>query len=85
MVDVRWNLMMVMDVVYLRKLSDDKEVKQRHKLNQMMVMDLHYHDDVLKKMVRQILVYNLDKNSFIINKNYLFFFFHLLGSHSSSA
>jgi hypothetical protein len=63
MVDVHLNLMMVMDVVYWMILSDDKEVKQRHKLNLMMVMHLHYHDDVLKKMVLQIWAYNLVWNN----------------------
>jgi hypothetical protein len=53
------HLMMVMNVVYLSAFYDDKVVKQLHILNPMMVTHLHYHDDVLKKMVQQILVYNL--------------------------
>jgi hypothetical protein len=61
MVDVRSNLMRVMDAVYLMALFDDREVKQRHKVKQMKVRHLHYHDDVLRKMAQQILVYNLKK------------------------
>ncbi len=73
--------MMVMDVVYWMILSDDKEVKLHRILKRMKVMHLHYHDDVLMKMVQQISVYNLDD---IINKTFLCIN-NLLGSHSSSA
>jgi hypothetical protein len=48
MVDDHLNLMMEMDVVYLMTFFDDKEVKQPHRLKLMMVMHLHYRDDVLK-------------------------------------
>jgi hypothetical protein len=51
--------MKVMDVVYLLAFYDDKEVKQLHKVMLMKTRFLHYHDDVLTKMVQQILVYNL--------------------------
>jgi hypothetical protein len=61
MVDVHLNLMKVMDAVYLMILSDDMEEKQRHKVKRMRALHLHYHDDVLMKMVQQILVYNLNK------------------------
>jgi hypothetical protein len=61
MVDVHLNLMKVMDAVYLMILSDDREGKQRHKVKRMRALHLHYHDDVLMKMVQQILVYNLNK------------------------
>jgi hypothetical protein len=60
MVDVHLNLMKVMDAVYLMILSDDMEGKQRHKVKRMRALHLHYHDDVLMKMVQQILVYKLD-------------------------
>ncbi len=50
------DLLKEMDVVYL---FDDREEKKRHIKMRMKVRFLQHHDDVWRKMVRQILVYNL--------------------------
>jgi hypothetical protein len=59
MIDDQLNLMMEMDVVYLIVFSNDKEVKKLRIMMLMKIKFLQYHDDVLMKMVQQILVYNL--------------------------
>ena len=63
MVDVHWKLRMVMDAVYLTILLNDMEVKQRRKVKRRKDQYLHYHDDVLLRMVQRILVYNLEELS----------------------
>ena len=80
-VDVRWNWRKVRDAVYLRRLSDDREVKQRRKETLMKVRHLHYRDDVLWRRVQRILVYNLNNNDRLRERQMI----DVLGSHSSNA
>jgi hypothetical protein len=67
MVDDQLNKMMVMDIVYLVVFYDDKEVKQLHIMMRMKTRFLRSHDDVLRKMVQRISVYNLLKQSYKTN------------------
>lgn len=63
MVDVHWKLRMVMDAVYLKMLLNDMGVNQRRKVKRRKDPCLHYHDDVLLRMVQRISVYNLEDSS----------------------